>query len=935
MESNFDDNFFTYYENFEQVPSSDYDTTPLVTELSLENCPLCNRKFGSLFHKPISCHNCHISFCKDCIKRNQNMDLCLLCHSILNDPNSFSGLDNLLEYKKKMLQNVNAHSPKQTSLIVLLDWLKTPNVNLHEYAIRSLYSKRNKYINDMVIVKAITDNMFKHLSLCINCPRRELILDLLADFFIVYKKRIPLVQLKYEDLAKYLDPTYPNISAAAARLIFVGAANNFFSGDQETSINFLGHGSKRAIAYTLASIATAVPDPPLFDESTVSHNLVQSHIPKLVESIIMDVFEDKRKVTSIASQYFGSIILLKISETSFGLNELIKFLPLVRLIETAQKLCPRQLGMSKHNGRISVFLTRTLKHVLFYCEKSPSRDLHMNIFIPALIGLIFDFIEHHIGYSKYSYFCIVQTIAIEIAEEIQAQDQYNAMLSSQQIKEKLHKLKEERITSEQRENQSKISFLSNQNQEMQQLTQEQLLQLRERERESQRIINEFNDLRAKYNQKVTEVQRLTNMFESQKNDFNNKMAQANNAVTQRDITIKNLNGQIAQKQAEINNANEIINARNVEILQLRTTNSNQSGASQELIQAKESEIAIHKKNAEEKTKLLEDKQHEIEELTQRLSTIEQEKNSANETAGRELENFKLQLQEKQDEIQARDTEITRIQALLKEKDNNLIEMEQNFKNQIAVSTTEVEQMRTKISQIEESKSNADQEIEKMRSELQNTTNDSSAMIQSVKMELETKNTEIASLKEETEKLQNDITLKEQLISILKQKADGTEGLNAALSEKDSEISSLKQQLEASNSNNSNKDEEIAKMKKAIEEKSNEISSKDSKISELENEINTLKHNNDSSSAAKDSEIESLKQKLDEETKLLTEKSQQIESKSAELQQKEQDILNKDSQVKQLSSKFAEVLGKWTETAQFITKDSNDLDLESLIAIPPE
>ena len=38
----------------------------------------------------------------------------------------------------------------------------------------------------------------------------------------------------------------------------------------------------------------------------------------------------------------------------------------------------------------------------------------------------------------------------------------------------------------------------------------------------------------------------------------------------------------------------------MEILQLRTTNSNQSGASQELIQAKESEIAIHKKNAEEK-----------------------------------------------------------------------------------------------------------------------------------------------------------------------------------------------------------------------------------------------------------------------------------------------------------------------------------------------
>ena len=563
MES-FDNDFFAYDQRFEQVPSQDYSKLKLSVKLDFEICPLCRQRF-SFSKKMRNCHDCSFCFCSDCMKNGQ----CQICYAIDNNPPNFNDLTKLNEYKSTQMQITEEYTPKQIAILVFLKWLQAQNIHVHEYAIRALYNKRDKYVNDLKIIQVITRDIHKHLIDFKDCKRNDMIMDLLADLFIIYKKKILSIHLKYEEIIPYLTSKDPNISAAAARLALVGAVNKWFKGDQEESINFLSESEKAATAFILASIAADVPEPPLFGDSFSSgYNIDPSHVPKLVE-MIMNIFDDKRKVGSIASHYFSSIILLNISTTPSGANELIKYLPLTKLIEITMKMCPRTLGMTNHTGRISVYLLRTVKNVLLYCKQSQNAEQNMAIFVPELINLIFDLTESQLGYNKYSYFCIVQTIAIELAEEIQSQPQYKSMLSSDQIKDKLNRLKEERTMAEENENQ--INFGKIPNQQMGQLTQEQILQLRE----SSRIRSQYEELKAKFLQKEAEAKHYYNMLETQRNDFNNKISQANALINQRDLYIKNLNQQIAIKQNEIENATQIIKAREAEIQQLRESMANQ------------------------------------------------------------------------------------------------------------------------------------------------------------------------------------------------------------------------------------------------------------------------------------------------------------------------------------------------------------------------
>lgn len=146
------------------------------------------------------------------------------------------------------------------------------------------------------------------------------------------------------------------------------------------------------------------------------------------------------------------------------------------VIDTAIRLCPRSLGVKKQEGRISIYISRMIKNVWIYCEKSSNRDDLLNKFFAEISNFILDITENNPGFDRYSYLCTVQSIVIELADDIMEKEKYRSLLMNPQFQDKLKQMKEERRTSLEKEQSREIDILSKEKDQMEQPALDQILQ---------------------------------------------------------------------------------------------------------------------------------------------------------------------------------------------------------------------------------------------------------------------------------------------------------------------------------------------------------------------------------------------------------------------------------------------------------------------------
>ena len=488
----FENGFFQFYESFEQVPSKNYNDSKPPTQNQSTQCFLCNKPF-TFFHSAKICNSCKLQCCSDCIRKLDNVETCSCCYAIQTNQKNYDNLKTLHDYFNKFLKANNSNfTPQQTAILLFLNLLKRDEKYIHERIILALYKKRKFYIQDSKITPCIQENLFRFMEISKDNQFLPILVNLMCDISLYNKMCLPTLRPDYDFYRNFLNPKRPELSAAVSRLILILASNHLLNPDQDASMKLIAEGCREAVAYITASLATLFSAPSLYEDSVIPSSateciFVLANLHDLVKNTLILFDQKKSNNSSLAGQYFASLILLKVSESDKGLNELTKHIPMKPLIDTAIRLCPRTLGLKKQEGRIAIYLSRMIKNVWLYCEKSSNRDDLLTKFFADISNFVFDVTEHKPGFERYSYLCTIQTIAIELADDMMEQEKYRSVLMNPQFQEKLKQMKEERRTALENEQLQKIDFLNDKTNQMEQLTQDQILQIREREKENKKI----------------------------------------------------------------------------------------------------------------------------------------------------------------------------------------------------------------------------------------------------------------------------------------------------------------------------------------------------------------------------------------------------------------------------------------------------------------
>ena len=422
-------------------------------------CFIFNKPF-SFFHGAKLCSVCKLHCCSDCIRRTENMDTCICCLAIQTNLPTFNNLKALQSYSDKFL-NSN-FSLQSTAIVLLLNLLKAES-KYEEHIIFSLYKNRKYYINDSILTLAIQNYLCSYLNQSKNNKILPVLIDLICDISIYNKKSILVLRPDFNYYRHFLNQKCPDLSAATSRLIYILSINHILNPDQESSIELIKVGCRESVAFITGALSTLFATPSLYEDS-LSSSLIKcpfdlNNLPQLVNNLLK-LLEQRSMNSSIASQYFSSLILLKISESDDGLKELVKHIPMQQVTSVIVRYCPRTLGMKKQKARIAIYLARMIKNVWFYCEKSIDRDKLLSNFYVEISIMILDLNENHIIYDRYSYMCTIQSITIEIADDIMEQNEYREFLINPKFQEKLSLMKEERRTNNENEKSKQIDSLS-------------------------------------------------------------------------------------------------------------------------------------------------------------------------------------------------------------------------------------------------------------------------------------------------------------------------------------------------------------------------------------------------------------------------------------------------------------------------------------------
>ncbi|OHS94091.1 hypothetical protein TRFO_11348 [Tritrichomonas foetus] len=705
QESAFDDDFFVYYEHFERVASGNHKNPRLSDSVDPLSCPLCKKPFGILTFKH-NCSGCGMPFCSDCVIKRGSKELCHCCTAVeKKNLKNFDEIKSLQALRdNKMAAKYHELPPLQVAVLFFLNFFKSKkHIDYHEYAIITLYKYRKSYISNP-IVQVVQQAIYSHIVSCRQCKKLNILIDLFCDISVIQHKNLKKFDFELDLIESLLDIQNPRVSAATARLCLLLVQERLFDPDRHFLIEIIHSGNKMSIAFATAAIAHKFATPTLFEESQPS--VLQynpDHVPDLVKNVI-SLF-DGRPSTSTAAQYFGSIILLKLSESEAGASELSKYFPLINVINSLCLFCPNQLGLSRNEGKIAVYLARMVKNLWRFCEKSANKDKLINAFFSSVLGFIFDVTERRLGYDNFSHLCIVQSIALELVDDIATLEQFREALLSPYFQDRFKEMKLERRTSNDVSNQEKIDFLNDHAHMMEQLTQEQVLQIREREKENMRIRQELADSQAMIAAKETECLSLKRQLESLRVSSENLTSSNKNAFQAKDSEIQKLKSEIEAKSNEINALTAIVSAKQQEIdTQRESLQQTSDEQTKKLVEIKDNEIAAHKKIADEKSRIIEDKEKELQdkqnliatrenELTEKLKEIEEKTKRINE--------LEAKLEERTKEINARDSEISRLNEVVKSKEEEIEAQNNGFSRKDLANTIEIDEFKKKLSQKEE------------------------------------------------------------------------------------------------------------------------------------------------------------------------------------------------------------------------------------------
>ncbi|OHT06207.1 hypothetical protein TRFO_25832 [Tritrichomonas foetus] len=470
--------FFTYKDTFAHVSSLSEQKIKMQFSHTTANCCLCNNFFGKTIPRSI-CSHCGMSFCRNCTKeRGDGTKICFACYSLIHNPKSFQTLQSLEDWRKVNLRD--NLSPVQTSLSFFAKYLRSQEMMPHHFVIRILYKYCYKYFKEMESMNIYSDLLYHSLN-C-KCFSKAFTIDAFCNFAVKSSAPLRSSPLSFPILKPLLKSASPNVARAAMRLLFIMAQNRLLAVDEKVVIDLVSSRDQVISSYATAALACQYKLPNIFsiceanfdllnsnsnsnfysnlnnsmntsfninnldnDNENNEGNLTSSGLNKvyrnseLLAKNVLKLFDSSSSSfqPSLASQYFGSVLLLRLVDSNEALA-VIKKHSIVGITKTITKYLPSNDGLIDHSSSISIILT---KAILKLWRRLNDDSNAADYFEPAL-SVISSVLLINKDYDRYSYLGFLQNIILDLAEEMLELNDFISFLNAPHIKNSLDRLRQ-------------------------------------------------------------------------------------------------------------------------------------------------------------------------------------------------------------------------------------------------------------------------------------------------------------------------------------------------------------------------------------------------------------------------------------------------------------------------------------------------------------
>jgi septal ring factor EnvC (AmiA/AmiB activator) len=202
-------------------------------------------------------------------------------------------------------------------------------------------------------------------------------------------------------------------------------------------------GPAAAVAFVVAALAHQVQMPDVFHILSQPFEKLQlRQLPETTEAVVT-LFQRDNKRTSIAAKYYAACVICRISRSREGLALLKRHLVIADINRVIRAFHPRGLGLTKHQSKISIFLSAALLNLWKFAASKNDAE-YLSILFPDIPYLVFDLCDPDVEYNQFSYIGILQTIALELVDAVSQFQEFREAFAGDSFTRRMASMKKHR-----------------------------------------------------------------------------------------------------------------------------------------------------------------------------------------------------------------------------------------------------------------------------------------------------------------------------------------------------------------------------------------------------------------------------------------------------------------------------------------------------------
>ena len=344
-------------------------------------------------------------------------------------------------------------SPVQSALNFFAKFITSGDMMSHHFAARILYKfctkkaiKNVKYFREMEATQIYSELLYHSLN-C-KCAAKALTLDAFCHFAVRSPTSLRVSTISYPIIEPMLKGVPLNTSRAAMRLLYILVLNRLITVDEKIIVDLISSRDNIISTYATAALASHYKLPNVFSLHENDNPQIEYKY-KFAEDIVRNTLKlfGSSSSSSYAAQYFGAILLLRLSDgPAQNVYDIFHNLPISSIAKTVTKYLPSNDGLVDHFTTIAIFLAKTIlnlwnkfRSVIPNNEENSGK---LSDYFDSITNMITSVLLTNKEYEKFSYLGFLQSIIIDLVDKIIESNLFSDILNSPHIRTALEKLRQ-------------------------------------------------------------------------------------------------------------------------------------------------------------------------------------------------------------------------------------------------------------------------------------------------------------------------------------------------------------------------------------------------------------------------------------------------------------------------------------------------------------